>query len=44
MNDFASFNGIYEAFFGTYKPARAVVAVQALPKGGVIEIKCTACK
>jgi 2-iminobutanoate/2-iminopropanoate deaminase len=42
MGDFAEFNGLYEAFFGGHKPARAVVAVKALPKGGRIEIKCTA--
>ena len=39
---FIEFNGIYEAFFGDHKPARAVVAVKALPKAGRIEIKCTA--
>ena len=44
MEDFLAFNGIYEAFFGGHKPARAVVAVKALPKGGRIEIKCIACK
>ncbi len=43
MEDFLAFNGIYEAFFGDHKPARAVVAVKALPKGGRIEIKCIAC-
>jgi len=42
MDDFLAFNGIYEAFFGAHKPARAVVAVKALPKAGRIEIKCTA--
>lgn len=41
MNDFAAFNAIYEEFFGSHKPARAVVAVKALPKNAVIEIKCT---
>jgi len=41
MNDFAAFNAIYAEFFTTHKPARAVVAVKALPKNGVIEIKCT---
>lgn len=42
MNDFAAFNAIYEAFFGSHKPARAVVAVRALPKNAIIEIKCIA--
>lgn len=42
MNDFAAFNAIYEAFFADHKPARAVVAVKALPKNGLVEIKCIA--
>jgi 2-iminobutanoate/2-iminopropanoate deaminase len=42
MNDFASFNAIYEKFFGSHKPARAVVAVKELPKNAVVEIKCIA--
>jgi 2-iminobutanoate/2-iminopropanoate deaminase len=42
MNDFAVFNAIYEDFFGSHKPARAVVAVKALPKNALIEIKCMA--
>ncbi|MEJ2660849.1 MAG: RidA family protein [Desulfobacteraceae bacterium] len=42
MNDFAAFNGIYEAFFGSHRPARAVVAVKALPKNAAVEIKCIA--
>ena len=42
MNDFSAFNAIYSAFFGPHKPARAVVAVKALPKNAVIEIKCIA--
>lgn len=42
MNDFAAFNGIYETFFVDHKPARAVVAVKALPKNGLVEIKCIA--
>jgi len=40
MNDFAAFNAIYEGFFGSHKPTRAVVAVKALPKNAIIEIKC----
>ena len=42
MNDFMVFNGIYERYFTGHKPARAVVAVRALPKGGCVEIKCIA--
>jgi len=42
MNDFSAFNAIYEEFFGSHKPARAVVAVKALPKNAIIEVKCMA--
>ena len=42
MKDFAAFNRIYEEFFGSHRPARAVVAVKALPKDAVVEIKCIA--
>ena len=42
MSDFSAFNIIYEEFFGSHRPARAVVAVDALPKNAVIEIKCVA--
>lgn len=42
MRDFSAFNIIYEEFFGSHRPARAVVAVDALPKNAVIEIKCVA--
>lgn len=44
MADFAEFNAIYEASFNSHKPARAVVAVKALPKNARIEIKCVACR
>jgi 2-iminobutanoate/2-iminopropanoate deaminase len=40
MGTFLEFNGIYEAFFAGHKPARAVIEVSALPKGGCVEIKC----
>ena len=40
MGEFATFNGIYQEFFSEHKPARAVVAVRALPKGACVEIKC----
>jgi len=42
MEDFVAFNGIYESYFGSHKPARAVVAVRALPKAACVEIKCVA--
>jgi 2-iminobutanoate/2-iminopropanoate deaminase len=41
---FGSFNRIYEDFFATHKPARAVVEVKGLPRGALVEIKCVACK
>ncbi len=44
MDDFVKFNGIYKSVFGDHKPARAVVAVKALPKGACVEIKCVAVK
>jgi 2-iminobutanoate/2-iminopropanoate deaminase len=44
MGDFVEFNRIYQSFFGGHKPARAVVAVKSLPKGGRVEIKCVAVK
>ncbi len=44
MGAFPEFNTIYALFFGDHKPARAVVEVSALPKGGLVEIKCTACR
>lgn len=44
MDDFVEFNRLYQAFFGAHKPARAVVAVKGLPKGGRVEIKCMAVK
>ena len=42
MSLFVAFNEIYEEFFQNHKPARAVVEVSGLPKGGLIEIKCMA--
>lgn len=41
MGNFPEFNDLYAAFFGDHKPARAVVEVSGLPKGGLVEIKCT---
>jgi 2-iminobutanoate/2-iminopropanoate deaminase len=42
MGDFAAFNKIYQDFFTSHKPARAVVGVNSLPKGALVEIKCIA--
>ena len=44
MNSFVEFNDIYSEFFTEHKPARAAIEVSALPKGGVVEIKCIACR
>lgn len=39
MNDFTAFNEVYGSYFeGTTPPARACVAVAALPKGASVEI------
>jgi len=42
IRNFAEFNEIYQEYFSEHRPARAVVAVSALPKGACIEIKCIA--
>ena len=42
MGQFAALNAIYAEYFATHRPARAAIEVSALPKGGVVEIKCTA--
>ena len=42
MDDFVTVNGIYEAFFGSHKPARSTVTVKTLPKNVRIEIECIA--
>ena len=42
MQNFAAFNAVYAAHF-TGKPARACVAVLALPKGALVEIEAVAC-
>jgi 2-iminobutanoate/2-iminopropanoate deaminase len=42
ISQFGVFNEIYGTFFSTHKPARAVVEVKGLPKGGLVEVKCTA--
>lgn len=41
MNDFATFNAVYEKYF-TSKPARSCVAVKALPKGVLCEVEAIA--
>jgi 2-iminobutanoate/2-iminopropanoate deaminase len=42
MSDYAEFNDAYGAFTSEPPPARAAVAVAALPKGARIEIECVA--
>lgn len=42
MNDFVTVNGIYEATFGSHKPARSAVEVARLPKDVLVEIECIA--
>ena len=41
MNDFASFNAVYETYF-TEKPARSCVAVKQLPKNALVEVELIA--
>lgn len=41
MNDFATFNAVYEKYF-TGKPARSCVAVKTLPKGALCEVEVVA--
>jgi 2-iminobutanoate/2-iminopropanoate deaminase len=42
MNDFATVNEIYAAYFGEHKPARSTVQVARLPKDVAVEIDCIA--
>jgi 2-iminobutanoate/2-iminopropanoate deaminase len=43
IEDFAEVNAVYARFFeGDTPPARATVAVRALPKGALVEIDCIA--
>ncbi|XPV77204.1 MAG: RidA family protein [Desulfovibrio sp.] len=44
LGNFLDFNAIYAEYFSTHKPARAAIEVCALPKGGVVEMKCIAAK
>ncbi|WP_297419087.1 RidA family protein [Thermococcus sp.] len=42
MSSYARFNKVYERYFETSKPARAVVEVSSLPKGVAVEIEAIA--
>ena len=42
MNDYAKVNELYATVFSNNKPARATVAVAALPKGALVEIEAVA--
>jgi len=42
MGHFAAMNQVYAEFFGASRPARATVAVAALPKGALVEIDAIA--
>ncbi len=42
MNDFATVNEQYSAYFGAIAPARATVQVADLPKGALVEIDAVA--
>jgi len=42
MQHFAAMNQVYAELFGAHKPARATVAVAALPRGALVEIEAIA--
>lgn len=42
MDDFTAVNAVYSEYFGEHKPARACIAVAALPKGARVEIEAVA--
>lgn len=42
MEDFPGFNEVYARYFTPPYPARATVAVKALPKGVRVEVACVA--
>ncbi len=42
MEDFAPFNEVYARYFAPPYPARATVAVKALPRGVRVEVACIA--
>ena len=44
IDDLEAMNEVYARRFGRPAPARAVVAVSALPLGALIEMDCIACR
>ena len=42
LADFGTVNEVYAELFGDTYPARSCVQIAALPKGGLVEIECTA--
>jgi len=42
MEDFPGFNEVYARYFAPPYPARATVAVKALPRGVKVEVACVA--
>lgn len=42
MGDFGAFNEVYAQSFGEHLPARSAVAVDALPKGALVEVEVIA--
>jgi len=42
MKDFESFNRVYGEYFGSAKPARAVIGVSGLPRNAEVEIEAIA--
>ena len=44
INDMEEMNEVYEQRFLQPAPARAVVAVSALPMGALVEMDCVACR
>ncbi len=43
MEDFVTFNQVYQTFFAEELPARSAVGVASLPKDALLEIKVIAC-
>ncbi|BBO99604.1 RidA family protein [Sulfuriferula nivalis] len=39
LQDFAAMNGVYEAAFGSHRPARSAVQVARLPRDVLVEIE-----
>jgi 2-iminobutanoate/2-iminopropanoate deaminase len=42
LGNFAAFNEIYAAYFGSGAPARSTVEVSKLPRGVLVEVECVA--